>query len=212
MEDLGEQRQVHGLPKGAVYFHKVALPVESLLSGLVTLDDKGKVESKITPQHRVTAYMDRMTYSQVALGSCALGLAKAGLHIAVRFARHRWTSGETRKAITPLFVNQPHQQALVPLVARTFAYNCAHNLVKRQFVTSPSEESSIMLANLAKARLTDSACDVLHIVASCMGTLGLSVYSRIQEYQHAAQVYTCGAGNNRALTVKACLEILRLQK
>jgi acyl-CoA oxidase len=211
IEDLGEQRS-SGLPKGAVAFSKVALPRESLLDGLVKVTDEGKAQSQLKPHARVVAYVDRMTYWQVAVSSCALGVIKAGLHVGVRFARHRWTVSETQKVINPLMSHQLHQHALVPLAARALVYNFAHNLTKQRFATAPTDELSVVLSSLCKACMTDFANTSIATISSYAGVLGLSVYNRLQEYQQAARMYCCEAGDNRLLATKASRLLVTLQQ
>ena len=211
IEDLGENNN-SGLPKGSVYFDKVMLPKDSLLDKVTKVNEQGKVESQLKPHYRISAYVDGMTYWHQALSSCAIGLVKAGLFVALRFSRHRWTVSDNNRLTIPLLSNQMHQHAFVPLAARALVYNFAHNLSKQQFLTTPTDSLSIVLANLCKSRTTDFAFSTLTTISSYTGVLGLSVFSRISEYQQAARAYCSEAGDNKLLAVRASYHLVKLQQ
>ena len=114
--------------------------------------------SHLKPHSRIGAYVDRMTYCHQALSSCAIGLLKAGIYVAVRFLRHRWTLSESHKITDPLLSYQLHQHALIPLAARTLAYNFVHNFSKQKFVVSPTDDLSVVLSNLCKSHTHHGLC------------------------------------------------------
>ena len=211
VEDLGEYRN-SGLPKGSVYFDKVTLEKGSMLEGVAKINDQGKVESQLKPHSRMTAYVDGMTYWHEALSSCAIGLLKASLFVGIKASRNRLTSGETHKVTDPLLYCQLHQQALIPLVARTLAYNFSRNLSSQQFVKSPVDPLSVVLSNLSKSRITDYAVEAISTVSSYTGVLGVSTFSRLPEYQQAARVLCSEAGDNKLLAIRVSRELVKLHQ
>ena len=211
VEDLGEYRN-SGLRKGSVYFDKVTLEKGSMLEGVAKINDQGKVESQLKPHSRITAYVDGMTYWHEALSSCAIGLLKASLFVGIKASRNRLTSGETHKVTDPLLYYQLHQQALIPLAARTLAYNFSRNLSSQQFVKSTVDPLSVVLSNLSKSRITDYAVEAISTVSSYTGVLGVSTFSRLPEYQQAARVLCSEAGDNKMLAIRVSRELVKLHQ
>ncbi|MFF4699966.1 acyl-CoA dehydrogenase family protein [Streptomyces chattanoogensis] len=195
---------------GLTAFHRVRLPAHALLEGdHGRLHDDGTFTSALgNPRMRLLASIRRVTPGKLAMSACGIGMARAALTIAVRYAHHRYISG--RPSPVPLIAHRTHAAPLAGHLAAVYAMTflqrrnvhlwAGHDVSVRDRI-----ERDIALA---KAWITWGARSAVVEARERCGAHGMLALNGLAHYAPSLDGAITAEGDNLAIVVKAAAESL----
>jgi len=146
----------------------------------------------------------------LCIASMALGGLKLALTIAVKYSLSRKAVGSSGRSDTPISEYQLQQRALVPLIAKAYAYNIGLNAVKENWKNQTEATAGEVVRQCCVIKPLVSWC--LERAASIsrercggQGYLSCNKFSQSISFSHAA---ITAEGDNAVLMQKVAKELL----
>lgn len=200
----------HPLDHCITSFHHIKLPRTALLDGdHGNMAADGTFTSTVANPRAVFLHsIRRVTVGKLAMSAAALGVARAAMDIATRYAHHRYIPG--RAGLLPIVRHRTHAERLVIHISNAYALTTLHRHLLHLWAThnhTSREELERDIA-LAKATITWNALDTVTEARERCGAHGLLHVNALGGMADAIAGAVTAEGDNLAITVKAAADLL----
>lgn len=211
-EDDGVKGGLNGIDNGRLAFDNVRIPRDNLLDRYGKVDADGEYSSPISnPKRRFFVMLGTLVQGRVSLDGAAVVASKLALQIGITYANRRKQFTNLKNEEILLLDYQSHQKRLLPLLAKTYAANFAHEKLLQNFdeiftklAQSDGEEVEGMqdleiFAAIMKATNTWHALNTLQQVREACGGNGFLQENHIVQLRADFDVYVTFEGDNTIL-------------
>ena len=193
-------------------FDQVVLERSALLAGdHADLTAEGAFRSVIgSRRRRFLRSIQRVTTGKLCLAAAALGGARAGLTVAVRYAHRRHTFAPASRTGVPLFAYRCNQTRLLGAAARAYAATFLLREATRHCTGQGDPESAEaeVLVAAAKGWITWQARDIAIECRERCGAQGLLSANRIVDLITPIESTITAEGDNLVIWTKAAADML----
>ncbi|MFI0816062.1 acyl-CoA dehydrogenase [Streptomyces sp. NPDC021098] len=193
-------------------FDRVVLERTALLAGdHADLTAEGAFSSAVgSRRRRFLRSIQRVTTGKLCLAAAALGGARAGLTVAVRYAHRRHTFAPASRTGVPLFAYRCHQTRLLGAAARAYAATFLLREATRHRTGQDDPESAEaeVLVAAAKGWITWQARDIVSECRERCGAQGLLSVNRIVDLITPIESTITAEGDNLVIWSKAAADML----
>ena len=211
VEDDGRKIGLNGVDNGRIWFDDVRIPRDNLLNRYADVTETGVYESEIdNPDRRFFTMLGTLVQGRVCVGGAAINASKVALSIAVRYALERRQFGNPGGPEELLLDYGLHQRRLFPLLAHTYAFHFAQEVVAGQLhevfsdaeETPNTEKTRRLLESRAagtKALGTWHATRTIQECREACGGAGYLSVNRFAALKADTDVFTTFEGDNNVL-------------
>ncbi|MEQ6902250.1 acyl-CoA dehydrogenase [Nocardioides sp. YIM 152588] len=211
--DDGPKMGLNGVDNGRISFDGVRVPRTALLNRFADVDADGVYRSEIeNPGRRFFTMLGTLVQGRVSVGGAATSASKVALTIAVEYGlrRRQFQAGEGAPEELLLDYGM-HQRRLFPLLARTYAFHCAQEVLVSRLddvfsgtasEKGDDEESRRLLESRAagtKALATWHATRTIQECREACGGAGYLAENRFAALKADTDVFTTFEGDNHVL-------------
>lgn len=193
-------------------FDRVTLERTALLAGdHADLTAEGTFHSTIgSRRRRFLRSIQRVTTGKLCLSAAALGGARAGLTVAVRYAHRRHTFAPASRSGVPVFAYRCHQTRVLGAAARAYAATFLLRETTRRCADRDDTESAEaeLLVAAAKGWITWQARDIALECRERCGAQGLLSANRIVDLLTPIESTITAEGDNLVIWTKAAADML----
>lgn len=212
---LCPEKPAQGLDNGLTWFDHVVLPRRSLLTGdMGRISDEGRFEPAIVnSRKRFLRAMTRILPGRLCVASSAVGMGRASVYIALRYAQNRLTNAPGRNDMR-VIEYRSHQLALFTALAKVYAVTLLVNYAKREFLASPDVVSPDLnnLIALAKVLSTWEMSEVASVCRERCGAQGMFSINRMNDYIQLLQGLVTAEGDSQVLLATTAGQLLAQEK
>ncbi|MFF4957306.1 acyl-CoA dehydrogenase [Streptomyces sp. NPDC001222] len=193
-------------------FDQVWLPREALLQAEHgRLDRDGTLTSSLgNKRKRLLRSINRVTMGKLCMSAGTLGMARAALTIAVRYAHSRLIAGPRAGERIPLAAHRSHHDRLLDGLATAYAMTFLHRAVVDRFAahTEQDREEAQRLTAVAKGWITWQAREIATECRERCGAQGLFPANGIADLPANIEGGITAEGDNLVIWVKAASEMV----
>ncbi|MFF0065477.1 acyl-CoA dehydrogenase [Streptomyces sp. NPDC005279] len=193
-------------------FDHVRLPREALLEDEHgRLDADGEFSSSVgNPRKRFLHSIGRVTSGKLCMSAAGIGVTRAALSIAVRYAHHRHISGPRTGERVLLTDHRSHHGRLLHSLSTGYAMTFLHRAVVDRWTghTPEDQAEAERLVAIAKGWITWEARSITIECRERCGAQGLFHANGIAEFPLNLEGAITAEGDNLAVWVKAAAEMV----
>ncbi|WP_267887606.1 acyl-CoA dehydrogenase [Streptomyces sp. TP-A0356] len=193
-------------------FDHLWLPRQALLEAEHgRLDPDGTLTSSLgNKRKRFLRSINRVTMGKLCMSAGTLGMARAALTIAVRYAHSRLVAGPRPGERIPIAAHRSHHTRLLDALATAYAMTFLHRTVVDRFAahTEEDREEIERLAAIAKGWITWQARDITTECRERCGAQGLFPANGIADLPANIEGGITAEGDNLVIWVKAASEMV----
>ncbi|MEU8542305.1 acyl-CoA dehydrogenase [Streptomyces sp. NPDC048717] len=193
-------------------FDHVRLPPDALLQAdHGRLDRDGRLTSNLgSRRKRFLRSIGRVTQGKLCMSACGVGVSRAALDIAVRYAHHRDISGPRAAERVPLAAHRSHHGNLLRSLATNYAMTFLHRSVVAEWKhhTPDTTARAERTAAIAKAWITWQAREITLECRERCGAQGLFPLNGLAEYPMELEGTITAEGDNLVIWLKAAAEMI----
>ncbi len=208
-EDDGLKGGLNGIDNGRLAFDGVRVPRINLLNRYGDVAADGTYSSPIdSPGRRFFTMLGTLVQGRVSLSGAANVVSKMALATAIRYGseRRQFTAADPHSE-TVLLDYQRHQRRLLPLLARTYAAQFAHNDLLQRFHevfsgehdTDADREDLETLAAASKPLTTWLCLETVQQAREACGGAGYMAENMMTGWHADMDVYATFEGDNNVL-------------
>jgi acyl-CoA oxidase len=203
VEDNGYKMGLNGVDNGRIWFDEVRVPVDNLLDRFGRILPDGTYQSEIEHDgKRFFTMLSTLVAGRISVALAACSATKVGLTVAVRYGLKRRQFGPKEGAPETILMDYPsHQERLLPLIARTYAYHFALQDLAGRFsgeFDGADQEIESLAAGL-KALATRHATEAIQECREACGGKGYLVENRFAALKADTDIFTTFEGDNTVL-------------
>ncbi|WP_327358758.1 acyl-CoA dehydrogenase family protein [Streptomyces sp. NBC_01304] len=193
-------------------FDQVRLPREALLEAEHgRLNDDGTLTSNLgNRRKRFLRSIDRITTGKLCMSAAGIGVTRAALAIAVRYAHDRHISGPRAGERVPLTAHRSHHSRLLRSVTTAYAMTFLHRSVVSRYVrhTAADRAQAERLVAIAKGWITWQARTITTECRERCGAQGLFSANGLADFPLNLEGAITAEGDNLVIWVKAAAEMI----
>ncbi|MEV6022545.1 acyl-CoA dehydrogenase [Streptomyces sp. NPDC052036] len=193
-------------------FDQVWLPRQALLQAdHGRLDRDGTLTSNLgNKRKRLLRSINRVTMGKLCMSAGTLGMTRAALTVAVRYAHSRLIAGPRAGERIPLAAHRSHHSRLLDGLATAYAMTFLHRTVVDRFAahTEQDREEVERLTAVAKGWITWQAREIATECRERCGAQGLFPANGIADLPANVEGGITAEGDNLVIWVKAASEMV----
>jgi acyl-CoA oxidase len=206
------ERAGHPLDHCLTSFDQVRLPREALLeSEHGSLDVDGNLSSTLgNRRKRFLRSVHRVTTGKLCMSGAAVGVSRAALAIAVRYAHARYISGPKANEYVPLAAHRSHHGRLLYGLSTAYAMTFLYRRVVSQWAEHDGSDQPELerLIALTKSWTTWQARDIAIECRERCGAAGLFSANALSDIATNIEGTITAEGDNLVISLKAAAEML----
>lgn len=217
--DSGHKMGLNGVDNGRLWFDKVEIPRENLLSRFATVEADGTYSSPIaSASKRFFTMLGALVGGRIGIAAASVTVAKVALTIAIRYSSRRRQFGPAPGQEVTILTYPTQQRRLLPRLATTYAHHFAVTSLIADFEAAMKAGEEMREIEAMAAALKASASwhctDTVQASREACGGQGYAAINRFADLKADSDIFTTFEGDNivlQQLVAKALLGRFRSQ-
>jgi acyl-CoA oxidase len=203
VKDSGYKMGLNGVDNGRIWFDNVRVPKDNLLNRFGDIDENGNYDSPLkNPSKRFFTMLGALVVGRICVGLAGISASKSALTIAIKYALKRRQFNAKDGVPETLIMDYPtHQHRLIPLVAKTYAYNFALRRLADKYTDNTDGDMRHIetLAAGLKSKATWHATRTIQECREACGGKGYLAENRFAALKADTDIFTTFEGDNTVL-------------